>query len=599
MIRNNCKLSAYIAHAYIESMVRILFLLLICLSGKNVLKAAPIKVVTTTSFLADMAKEIAGSWAEVESMLPVGQDPHIYEPIPGDAKKVAEAQLVIKNGLTLEGWLGEMIESSGTKALIITASDGIVPIQSADHVGAYDPHAWMDVSNVMKYIANIRDALIRLDPVHSPQYEENYQRYYQQLKALDNYIAEKVLSIPSEQRVLITTHDAFRYYGNKYGLTVKSAMGTSTDAQATISDFAHLRKLVLELGIPAIFIESTINPDLLKQLAEDLGIVIGGELFADSLGDEESGADTYIKMLKQNTDLIVAGLSLINQVGENTESFLFLWVILGLFILSFFLVMVRLRIPSIEGLSWENYTLNIEGLSVSYDRKTVLSNVYITVEPGKVYGLLGGNGSGKSTLFKSILGLIPIDAGNIKVHNQAVETIRKYVSYIPQKEEIDWTFPATVMDVVLLGRYPHRKVFEPLKIVDRKKANEALEMLGIQDLKDKQIGELSGGQQQRVFIARALCQEAEIYLFDEPFVGVDITTEAKIMEIVKSLAAEGKMVIIIHHDLAKVKEYFDRLIMINQRLVAIGETDEVFTDDNIKKTYGGRLTILQKAEKYL
>ena len=580
-------------------MSRICLFILFIVIGISSSPANPLKVVTTTSFLADMAREIGGPWATVESMLPVGQDPHIYEPIPGDAKRVAEAQLVLKNGLTLEGWLGEMIASSGTNALIITVSDGITPIQSADHEGAFDPHAWMDVSNVMVYVKNIRDALIRLDPLHSQQFEENYQNYYKELKELDSYIAKKILTIPSEHRVLITTHDAFRYYGNRYGLTVKSAMGTSTDAQASISDFGHLRKLVLQLGIPAIFIESTINPDLLKQLADDLGIVIGGELFADSLGDEESGADTYIKMLKRNTDLIVAGLSKASLVGENEESYLFLWVILGLFMMAFILVMVRLRIPSLEGLAWDNYQLQIEGLSVSYDRKTVLSNVYITIESGKVYGLLGGNGSGKSTLFKSILGLIPVDSGSIQINGHPIEAIRKYVSYIPQKEEIDWSFPATVMDVVLLGRYPHRKVFESINTIDKNKAYRALEMLGILDLKDKQIGELSGGQQQRAFIARALCQEAEIYLFDEPFVGVDITTEARIMEIVKSLAKEGKMVIIIHHDLAKVKEYFDRLIMINQRVVAVGETEEVFTDENIKKTYGGRLTILQKAEKYL
>ncbi|MEO1449554.1 MAG: metal ABC transporter ATP-binding protein, partial [Bacteroidota bacterium] len=174
----------------------------------------------------------------------------------------------------------------------------------------------------------------------------------------------------------------------------------------------------------------------------------------------------------------------------------------------------------------------------------------------------------------------------------------KHISYIPQKEEIDWSFPATVFDIVLMGRYPHVGVFDRVQKSDHKKALKALEMLGIKDLKDKQIGELSGGQQQRTFIARALCQEAEIYMFDEPFVGVDITTETRIMEIVKELAASGKMVIIIHHDLAKVRDYFDRLIMINQRVIALGDTLDVFTDENIQKTYGGRLTILQKAEHY-
>ncbi|MCL4153416.1 UNVERIFIED_CONTAM: hypothetical protein GTU68_045228 [Idotea baltica] len=272
---------------------------------------------------------------------------------------------------------------------------------------------------------------------------------------------------------------------------------------------------------------------------------------------------------------------------------------LGIFLATFGIVVFRLKNTSLEGLKWDNYKIEVVGLSVSYDRKTALSNVFLEIEPGHVYGLIGGNGSGKSTLFKSLLGLVDIDTGKIEINGESIDAVRKYISYIPQKEEIDWSFPATVFDVVLLGRYPHHGVFDQINQVDRQKANKAIEMLGIADLKAKQIGELSGGQQQRAFIARALCQEAEIYLFDEPFVGVDITTEAKIMEIVKSLAENGKTVVIIHHDLAKVKEYFDRLIMINQRLVAVGDTEEVFIDENIKKTYGGRLTILQKAESYL
>ncbi|MEL6256825.1 MAG: metal ABC transporter ATP-binding protein, partial [Bacteroidota bacterium] len=226
----------------------------------------------------------------------------------------------------------------------------------------------------------------------------------------------------------------------------------------------------------------------------------------------------------------------------------------------------------------------------------VLSNIHLKLEPGFVYGLLGGNGSGKSTMFKSILGLIPIDSGSIHIHGEEIEAVQKFISYIPQKEEIDWSFPATVFDIVLMGRYPHRKVFERLSKKDQERAKESLRMMGIEDLAHKQIGELSGGQQQRAFIARALCQDAEIYLFDEPFVGVDITTEAKIIEIVKGLAKEGKLVVIIHHDLAKVKEYFDKVIMINQRLVAFGDTKEAFTDENIRTTYGGRLTILQQTE---
>jgi len=554
------------------------------------------KVVATTTFLADLAQNIAGEKAEVISLMPTGGDPHLYDPIPGDAKKIAEADVILRNGLTLEGWLDELIENSGTRANIYTLTEGIIPIKSVDYEDALDPHAWMDVKNGIIYTDNILRALQESQPEDRTYFEAQHAAYKAILLELDEEIKAKITQIPSSKRVLVTSHDAFRYYGNAYGLEVVSAMGTSTDAEPTLEDLAHLSEQVKENGIPSIFIESTINPEIMEQRANDLGIKIGGKLFADSLGDEESGADTYVKMLRQNTRLILEGLSRLVGTRDAEEDYNFLFVILGIFALSFVVVVLKLKIPSREDLTWENYSIDISGLSVSYDRKSVLSNIHLNLEPGYVYGLLGGNGSGKSTMFKSILGLIPTDSGDIAIHGEEIEAVQKFISYIPQKEEIDWSFPATVFDIVLMGRYPHRKVFERLSHVDRERAKESLRMMGIEDLSHKQIGELSGGQQQRAFIARALCQDAEIYLFDEPFVGVDITTEAKIIEIVKELAKEGKLVVIIHHDLAKVKEYFDKVIMINQRLVAFGDTEEVFTDENIKKTYGGRLTILQQTE---
>ena len=577
---------------------RIILMVCIFIQPGRVVAQKP-KVVATTSFIADMAENVAGEYAEVISLMPIGGDPHLYDPVPGDAKKIAEANLVLKNGLTLEGWLDEMINNSGTNAYISTITTGIIPIKSADYENAFDPHAWMDLQNGVIYIENIKNALSLVDPANADHYQKNYEAYKAQLLELDAYIEKEILKIPKEQRILATSHDAFRYYGNRYGVKVQSILGTSTDSEARIEDYNDMVKVIKDTKIPAVFIESTINPKLLQQLAKDTGIKVGGKLFADSLGDEESGADTYLSMLRQNTDLIVLGLIDPKGTNEEQETYWFLLVILCLFVLSFLVVVFRLKIKSLTNLEWQDYNLHIEGLSVSYDRKTALSNVYLNIEPGFVYGLIGGNGSGKSTLFKSILGLIDIDAGRISINNSSIDEVRKYISYIPQKEEIDWSFPATVFDIVLMGRYPHLKVFDRIHEKDKSKALKAMELLGITDLKDKQIGELSGGQQQRTFIARALCQEAEIYMFDEPFVGVDITTETKIIEIVKELAASGKLVIIIHHDLAKVKDYFDRLIMINQRIIAAGDTELIFTDENIKKTYGGRLTILQKTENYL
>lgn len=241
-----------------------------------------------------------------------------------------------------------------------------------------------------------------------------------------------------------------------------------------------------------------------------------------------------------------------------------------------------------------NTTIAVKGLSVSYERKRVLSNIFLDIEAGNVYGVVGPNGAGKSTLFKAILGLVETDSGNILIKGKSIKEQRKNVVYVPQKNDVDWNFPAIVFDIVLMGRYPHKKLFSKLSEEDRKIADEALAEVGIEHLKERQIGELSGGQQQRVFLARALCQQAEVFLFDEPFVGIDVTTEEKIIQILKKLAADGKTLLVVHHDLSTVDDYFDKVILLNQRLIACGDTETTFTEENVKKAYGGQLTILHK-----
>jgi ABC-type Mn2+/Zn2+ transport system ATPase subunit len=169
------------------------------------------------------------------------------------------------------------------------------------------------------------------------------------------------------------------------------------------------------------------------------------------------------------------------------------------------------------------------------------------------------------------------------------------MAYVPQRDEVDWEFPATVLDVVLMGRYPHKKILQRINMKDREIAFNAMKTLGIDNLAERQIGRLSGGQQQRVFIARALCQEADIYFLDEPFVGVDFTTEQKIIETLKSLADDGKTLLVVHHDLSTVPEYFDNVVLLNQRLIAYGKVSEVFTQENISKCYAPQLSILHES----
>ncbi|MBX7241318.1 MAG: zinc ABC transporter substrate-binding protein [Bacteroidia bacterium] len=570
--------------------VAIFILFLVALVHNSNAESQKIRIVATTTFLADMAKNIAGIRGDVVSLMPLGGDPHIYEPVPEDADKISKADIIFKNGLTLEGWLNEMIEYSGTKGVIITVSDGIKPIGSEIHKEATDPHAWMSIKNALIYIANMKDALSAADPKFAGYYESNYIQYKNELESLDVYIRQQVAKIPEEYRVIVTSHDAFRYFGNDYGMRVESVLGTSTESEVRFEDIKHLTEVLDKSKIPAIFVESTINPKLMMQIAGDRKLKIGGKLFADSLGDTESGADTYINMLRHNIGVLTEGLTnhaVVATPQKNDRQFIY--IISGLFALAFGFVVVRLNKKGSEISNWANYSIDIQNLSVSYDKKPIFKDTSLTVSSGYVYGIIGGNGSGKSTLIKSIVGLIRPDQGKITINGQPIENIRKYVAYIPQKEDIDWTFPATVQDVVMMGRYPFRKVFEKFSREDYQKVNEALEQMGIGDLKNRQIGTLSGGQQQRVFIARALCQEAEVYLLDEPFVGVDVVSEEKIMNILKDLTLKGKMVLIIHHDLGKVANYFERVIMINQGVIANGPTKEVFTKENIQKTYGGNL----------
>lgn len=303
-------------------------------------------VVASASIFADMAENISGGKVEVDMIVPIGEDPHIYEPTPGDAQLVARADLILINGLTFEGWLSELIENSGTKAQVVRITEGVQPIESIRYENSTDPHAWMDASFGLIYIKNIKEALVELDPDNADIYNFNYDLYRQQLEDIDNYIRQQIETIPPTKRVLITSHDAFRYYGKRYGIRVEAILGTSTDAEAQTSDIIRLNKVIKESGVPAVFVETTVNPKLLQQLAKDNDIEIGGQLYSDSIGDKDSPAPTYLDMLKFNTKTIVAALtrerSTVDKEGNNNSTSNYALIgILGLLLIGGFFIVVR------------------------------------------------------------------------------------------------------------------------------------------------------------------------------------------------------------------------------------------------------------------
>lgn len=238
--------------------------------------------------------------------------------------------------------------------------------------------------------------------------------------------------------------------------------------------------------------------------------------------------------------------------------------------------------------------IELHNLTVTYDRKPALWNADVILPAEKIIGILGPNGSGKSTMLKAIMGLLEPSSGYVEIYGKPLPQVRQRVAYVPQRGSVDWDFPISVFETVLMGRYQPNNLLRRSSKADKDLAWEALRKVQMEGFAKRQISELSGGQQQRVFIARALARQADLYLLDEPFAGVDAATENAIMELLRSMQQAGKTIVVVHHDLQTVKHYFDWLLMLNTRLIAVGPTEEVFQTDNLNDAYGGKLNILSQ-----
>ena len=245
------------------------------------------------------------------------------------------------------------------------------------------------------------------------------------------------------------------------------------------------------------------------------------------------------------------------------------------------------------------FPLAVHDLTVAYHRKPVLWDVELNIPKGTLAGIVGPNGAGKSTLLKACLDLIPKTSGEALIYGKPYEQQRELIAYVPQRESVDWDFPISALDVVTMGTYQKLGWFKRITRSQKQQALEALEKVGISHLAKRQISQLSGGQQQRVFLARALVQEAEVYFMDEPLAAVDAATEQAIIELLQELNSKGKTVLCVHHDLATVSRYFDYLVLLNMRVVASGPTSETFTRENLQKTYGGKLNLLDDVAQAL
>jgi manganese/zinc/iron transport system ATP- binding protein len=236
-------------------------------------------------------------------------------------------------------------------------------------------------------------------------------------------------------------------------------------------------------------------------------------------------------------------------------------------------------------------------VTVAYGRRPVLWNVDLAIESPCLFGVIGPNGAGKSTLLKAALGIVPLVGGDVRFFGRPLADVRQRVGYVPQRESVDWDFPVNVMDVVLMGTYGRLGWFRRPGSRERALAQECLDRVGLADLAGRQIGRLSGGQQQRVFLARALAQQADVYLLDEPLAGVDVRSQDRIFGVLSELRAQGRLVVVVHHDLRTAAEWFDRVALIDMRLVAAGPTATVLTPDNLRRTYSGHIEVLDELSR--
>ncbi len=240
------------------------------------------------------------------------------------------------------------------------------------------------------------------------------------------------------------------------------------------------------------------------------------------------------------------------------------------------------------------YVIEVEDLTVAYHEKPVLWDIDLNIPKGSLMAIVGPNGAGKTTLLKSMLGLIKTVSGTVRFPLQNGKDIKNQVAYVPQSSSVDWDFPSTALDVVLMGCYGKLGWIRRPRKQDRELSKKMLEKVGMEDFASRQISQLSGGQQQRVFLARALAQESDIYFMDEPFKGVDAQTEKTIVQLLKELQEQGKTVVVVHHDLETVKEYFDHVTLINLQVIASGKVEDVFTDENLQKAYHSTSSLLKK-----
>lgn len=287
-----------------------------CSSNDRKLAGDKLVVVSTITIINDMVKNIGGDKVEAISICGIGFDPHTYKSVPGDSKIIASADIVFMNGFGLEGWIEKLIRAAGSNKPVFVVTNGIEPLRDDRGHGDPDPHCWFNARLAKVYVDNILSGLIVVDPENEDFFSQNAIAYKLQLDSLHSYATEMISQIPEQYRTLVTSHDAFRYFGEAYGINVEALQGISTEAKAQTADVAELVDLIKQLNLPAVFIETSVNPKLLEQIAAETQAKIGGVLFSDSIGDEGTAGGSYIGAFRHNVESITKALKVNSVTGK-------------------------------------------------------------------------------------------------------------------------------------------------------------------------------------------------------------------------------------------------------------------------------------------
>ena len=562
-------------------------------------REAPVKVLATIGMIADVAQNVAGECAQVTQLMGPGVDPHLYQASARDVRALRDAELILYAGYSLEGQLGEVLDRFGQeKPTLAVAPASIDPAEliTTQDVYGIDPHLWMDPSLWRRIAPTIAEAVAELAPSCAETLRANADAYGAQLDALHRWAGETLATIPPEQRILVTAHDAFEYYGRAYDLEVAGIQGISTESEAGVADIREMAALVAEREVPAVFVETTINPRTIQAVVDAAAERGRGAHRPRALLGRDGRARHGRRHLHRHdlrehrphrerarrhaaTAPVRAG-GVGRTVGRPDR-----------------IRAVSDAVPDPSGnappgLHEPELAVHVEDLTVAYREKPVLWDIDLDVPPGVLAAIVGPNGAGKSTLIKTILGLVRPTAGHVTIHGRPYRDQRHRVGYVPQRSTVDWDFPTNALDVVTMGLYGQLGWLRRPGRHETERAREALAMVGMQDYAGRQISQLSGGQQQRVFLARALVQQADVYFLDEPMAGVDATTERAIVDILRELRDRGKTVIVVHHDLQTVTTYFDWLLLLNVRTIAQGPVGDVYTAENLHAAYGGQIALL-------